>query len=34
MKIALPIEDITYDFLQTNFDMESTIKTNIGYINI
>ena len=34
MKIALPTEDISYDFLQTNFDLESTIKTNMGYVNI
>jgi hypothetical protein len=35
MKIALPTEQISYDdFLQTNFDMESTIKTNMGYVNI
>jgi hypothetical protein len=35
MKIALPTEQISYDdFLQTNFDLESTIKTNMGYVNI
>ena len=34
MKIALPMDDNSYDFLQTNFDMESTIKTNMGYVNI
>jgi len=34
MKIALPTEKNTYDYLQTNFDMESTIKTNMGYVNI
>ena len=34
MKIALTTEKNTYDYLQTNFDMESTIKTNMGYVNI
>lgn len=34
MKIALPMDDNSYDFLQTNFDMEGTIKTNMAYVNI